>query len=364
MILPFVYRHLRYSSVETVQRAAWALTVHSEQNKVSQWTRSLQFIDHVDSDEENPVMRFSEYATVILVHAHVLVDLYLGHMASGGMLGITSVVASRSLSHLTVMLGPRAMALFAHIGSLCNLKSLEIISDPEYYDVNWDDCPLSRIQPWDLSALSHVSITFRSVNVFGNPVTSFVEWFCRCTMEGLADLEFNFPFTFGNDGTEDAELLGVFVSRIPGLARFCFGHDSPRAVDMLLPHAGCAILELHAHPSPQALLELRPQVRTLVIHGPEYQEGIDDEDEENIFSFLESLIAMRPPDSALACVKLGLRWPSEFRWRHDHPLVDRLGQRLIPLAIHLKKEGIALVDYYDATIDVLDLPDHNVGQIM
>jgi hypothetical protein len=363
MILPFVYCHLRYSSVETVQRAAWALTVRSEQNKVSQWTRSLQFIDHVDSDEENPVMRFSEYATVILVHARVLVDLYLGHMASGGMLGITSVVASSSLSHLTVMLGPRAMALFAHIGSLCNLKSLEIISDPEYYDVNWDDSPLGEILPWNLSALSHVSITFRSVNMFGNPVPIFVDWFCRCTMEGLADLEFKFPYTFGDDGTEDAKLLGVFVSRIPGLARFCFGHDSQLAVDMLLPHAGCAILELHAHPSAQAVLGLRPQVRTLVIHGREYQQEFDDEDQEDVFSFLESLIGMRPPDSVLTCVKLGLR-PSEFRWRRDHPLIAGHGQRLILLANHLKKEGIALVDYDDATMDVLDLPNDNVDQIM
>jgi hypothetical protein len=196
-------------------------------------------------------MQFNDYVTAILVQARGMAELYLDHMASGVMVAVTSVVASSSLCHLTLMIGPNAMALFAHVGLLGNLNTLEIISDINYYDVGLGHSHLRTLPPWELPALTRVSINLESVGIFGPPATLFVEFFCRCTMGSLKDMTFILPFRY--NGIVEATLLGSFVSKIPKLTRFHFGSEEQTVADIILSYAACSILELNACPSPQAI---------------------------------------------------------------------------------------------------------------
>jgi hypothetical protein len=318
---PFIFRYLRFSSLDAVQRAAHALEDSDASRKVSQWTRTLRFmLSSTPRSEKDPI---AEYAATIISHSRALVELdaWFLWVPTEGTIAAAVEAAAGTLRCLKLAFAQdMSPAFWAAVGTVVCLRSLHLHAVSIHPFTDWE-----AVGSWDLPHLTRLTLDLDrySLPEHYNGIFAFLE---RCSFPGLQELDICTPDL---ESLVDAPAMGRFLTNYPALIRLAIVGPLNLSSDVI-QRASAEIVTLCKVPDASAVASLSSGIFTLNIRTAPHKE-----DEARVLALLEALINSRPRDSRLEYTKLDF-WDA-----------NSMRLEILPFAQRLHEQGITLLDAID-----------------
>jgi hypothetical protein len=316
---PFVFRYLRFSSLDAVQRAACALEDGGAILKLSRWTRTLRFLLSKGPQSERGL--YAECAAAIISHSRALaeLDVELFGFSMERMIAAAIEAAIGTFHCLKLGLtGDTSPALWAAVGAAVHLRSLQLYNYSSYPFTDWE-----ARGPWELPHLRRLILDGYWPSRGFNGMFTFLE---RCTFPDLQEVDICAPAVIS---LGDSSAVVRFLTSHPTIISLKV-NGPPSLSSDIIQHALAETVTLYTVPDASAIPYLSLPIRTLHICTMLY-EG----DERHLLDFLEALTNERPLRARLGCVKL------------DVTAKDSMRSEILPYAQRLHKQSITFLDAFD-----------------